>query len=107
MPGGGEAESGLGGVSGDVHSFSAIRQNSTISDESVIHAWIKTSETLANRLTDFSDPVMRSSWLDIAVHVRLPYYRNNTNAGLSAVLVQRRMQGGRPVFKDTDQSERC
>jgi hypothetical protein len=52
MPGGGEAKSSLGGVSGDMHSFSAIRQNSTISDESAIHAWIKTSETLANRLTE-------------------------------------------------------
>jgi len=69
MPGGGEAKSSLGGVSGDMHSFSAIRQNSTISDESAIHAWIKTSETLANRLTDFSGPVMRSSWLYIPVHV--------------------------------------
>ena len=41
LAGGGEAKSSLGGVSGDMHSFSAIRQNSTISDESAIHAWIK------------------------------------------------------------------
>jgi hypothetical protein len=78
--------------------------HSTISDESTIR--IKTSETLTNRLSLWSGHAIFVA-VDSTVHVCRTVETRNRMQESSAVFVQCRMQSGRPVFKDTDQSEKA